>query len=119
MPREEPQKDGAPQKRSALWHAFQMDDPREINPSDEERALVDKLCAEVVRRRMTLPATMMLETSRPLGGVTAAALHFFEPFATAFVSPKQWGLLATFLERRGAVEFLIARLEALEDQRAR
>lgn len=119
MPPEEQPPGDPPRKHSAFRRAFQMDDPRTINPSEEERVLIDKLCAEVVRRHMTLPATMMLETSRPLGGVASAALHFFEPFATAFVSPKQWGLLAAFLERRGAVDFLIARLEELERQKAR
>ena len=40
-------------------------------------------------------------------------MHFFRPLLTAFVSaPERYDRLAALLERRGAVELLVRRLEA-------
>ncbi|MDA0803768.1 MAG: hypothetical protein O2819_08475 [Planctomycetota bacterium] len=103
-----------PTWRESLRHAFAMDDPDHADPSEPERALVDRLCREIVRRHMTGPAMVFLESYRPLGGVSAQALHFFQPFGSVFVDPKAWDTLAKFLERRGAVNYVLARLEEME-----
>jgi len=65
---------------------------------------------------MSGAALVFLESSRPLSGVGAAAMHFLQPFATAVVKPDLWSLLTRFLERAGAVEYLCLRIEALEQQ---
>ncbi len=103
-----------PTWRESLRHAFAMDDPDHADPTEPERALVDRLCREIVRRHMTGPAMVFLESYRPLGGVSAQALHFFQPFGSVFVDPKAWDTLAKFLERRGAVNYVLARLEERE-----
>ncbi len=113
----EPPAPQAPPRRSwreTFRHAFAMDDPDHADPTEPERALVDRLCREIVRRHMTGPAMVFLESYRPLGGVSAQALHFFQPFGSVFVDPKAWETLAKFLERRGAVNYVLARLEEME-----
>ncbi|MFM1822466.1 MAG: hypothetical protein RI967_732, partial [Planctomycetota bacterium] len=67
--------------REFLRNAFALDDGKPCAPSDDERAVLEPLAAEVVRRRMTAPALAFLEMSRPLNGLGAAAVHFFTPLA--------------------------------------
>ncbi|MEC8321875.1 MAG: hypothetical protein VX726_07710 [Planctomycetota bacterium] len=97
-----------------LRHAFAVEDPEDFAPTDREREAVEKICREVVRRRMTTPATMLLEMSRPLNYLGAQALHFFTPFASTVVDPDSWNAFASFVERRGSVEYLIRSIEDAE-----
>lgn len=97
-----------------LKHAFAVEDAEDFSPTERERIAAAKICAEVVRRRMTLPATMLLEMSRPLNYLGAQALHFFTPFASVLVDAKSWEDFASFVERRGSVEYLIRTIEDAE-----
>ena len=49
-----------------IRHAFALDPPGPAEPTEAERPIVDRLCREVVRRRLTVPAT------RFFGDVAAA-----------------------------------------------
>jgi len=102
--------------RSALRHAFHLQPPGPATPSPEEAAVVERIVQEIVRRRMSGAALVFLESSRPLSGVGAAAMHFLQPFATAVIKPELWSLLTRFLERAGSVEYLCLRIEDLERQ---
>jgi hypothetical protein len=67
----------------------------------------------VARRRLATPAILFLESSRPLGFVASQVMHFFRPLVGAVVKDAPaYDRLARLLERRGAVELLIRRLEA-------
>ena len=123
-----------------LQHAFDTRGPDEP-PSPAQLELVEKLCHEVVRRRLALPALVFLEMSRPLNTLTAQALHFLAPMLSMFSGqpaadarpssshtpaptdppapppPATHELLAQFLERRDSVGFLCDRIEALEKER--
>ena len=97
--------------KAKLRHAFAIDDPEDFEPTDRERELVRKICREVVRRRMTTPALMLLEMSRPLNSLGAQARHFFKPFGSVLVDPKAWEDFAAFVEKRGSVEFVCRSIE--------
>ena len=97
-----------------IKHAFAVEDPEDFAPTEKERVAAEKVCEEVVRRRMTLPASMLLEMSRPLNYLGAQALHFFTPFASVLVDAKSWEDFASFVERRGSVEYLIRTIEDCE-----
>ena len=97
--------------RERLKHAFAVEDPDDFEPTEKERAAVERICGEVVRRRMTTPALMLLEMSRPLNYLGAQALHFFSPFASVLVDPGAWETFAAFLERRGSVDYLCREIE--------
>jgi hypothetical protein len=101
---------------SAFRHAFHVQPPGPATPSPEEAAIVERIVQEIVRRRMSGAALVFLESSRPLSGIGAAAMHFLQPFATAVIKPGLWSLLTRFLERAGAVEYLCLRIEALEQE---
>jgi hypothetical protein len=98
-------------------HAFAIDSPGEIKPNETQRALVEKLCAEVVRRRLTAPALFMLEMSRPLNYVSAQFLHFLQPIATAIADAGEYENLTLFLEKRGSIDYICGRIEAHETER--
>lgn len=99
-----------------LKHAFAIDSPAQIAPNDTQRALVEKICNELVRRRLTTPALFMLEMSRPLDYVSAQFLRFLQPFVTVIADKKEYEYenLTLFLEQRGSVDYVCRRLEALE-----
>lgn len=100
----------------AHWfrHAFAIDPPGPAEPTDRERAVVEKLCAEVARRRLVTPALLMLEMSRPLNYVSAQVLHFFQPMVGVLANTADYEAFAAFLERRGSMDYLVQRLEAFE-----
>ena len=94
--------------------AFHIEPPGPAKPTPEEAVLVERIAQEIVKRRMSQPALLFLESSRPLAGVGAATMHFLQPFVSVVIPPTTWSTLATFLERSGSVEYLCLRIEALE-----
>lgn len=101
-----------------IRHAFAIEDAAAFEPTDREAAAAEKVCREIVRRRMTVPAVMLLEMSRPLNYLGAQALHFFQPFGTVLIEPGSWETFANFLERRGSVEYLARLIEDVEAEDA-
>jgi hypothetical protein len=97
-----------------LQHAFAVDPPGPAEPTEPQREVTERLCREVVRRRMTTPALMALEMSRPLNYLGSQALVFFRPFLQAITDADGHRHLAEFLEHRGSVEYLCRHIEALE-----
>ena len=61
-----------------LKHAFDTSGPDEP-PSAAQLELADKLCHEVVRRGLAIPALVFLEMSRPLNRLSSQAIHFLAP----------------------------------------
>lgn len=97
-----------------LKHAFAVESHRRLEVTPRQAELVDRLCAEVVRRRMVSVALLALETSRPLNFVAAQAIYFFEPIARALFDTRDVRELTQFLEQRGSVDYLMERLEQCE-----
>jgi len=104
--------------REFLRNAFALGDAnnKPCEPTDEQRALLAKLCAEVARRRMTGPALTFLEMSRPLNTLGAAAIHFFTPLASTLANPVALRQFAEFLDQRGSVDVLCQMLETAEKE---
>ena len=120
-----------------LKHAFDTSGPEEP-PSAAQLELADKLCQEVVRRGLAIPALVFLEMSRPLNRLSSQAIHFLAPMLGMFrmdantkdgsdsVQPSETSpekpaaaheILAQFLERPDSVEYLCQRIDALEKAR--
>ena len=97
-----------------LKHAFALDDADEAPPAAEQLAAAERICREVVRRRLTTPAIAFLEMSRPLNYVGAQTLHFFDPIMSAILEGDGHRHFAAFLERRESMEYLCRRIEQLE-----
>ena len=53
------------------------------------------------------------ERARTLGFLASQTMHFFRPIVqTIWNNPQTWDRVAKLLERRGAIELLLRRLEA-------
>ena len=102
-----------------LKHAFAVDPPGPAVPTPRQAEVIDRICREVVRRRLTTPALLMLEMSRPLNFVTAQAVHFFDPVVSAVTDADGHREFATFLEHRGSIEHLARRIEEMEAEAMR
>lgn len=96
-----------------LRHAFAVR-TADGEPTAAQLAIVERLAGEVVRRRLTPAAIAFLEMSRPLNYLGAQSLHFFAPLISAIVRSDEHEHLATFLERRDAIDRLCGRIEWLE-----
>src|SRR5580704_17293894 len=94
-------------------HAFALDPPGPLAPTDEERAVVERLCRILVRRRMNAPALAFLEMSRPLNRVAAQALYFFQPVASLALTGDDYNRFARFLDKSGSIDYLCRRIEDL------
>lgn len=110
------QPEGSRSMRSLEWlrHAFAVETAEAVEPTDEQRAIIDRVCRAIVRRRLTTPAILYLEMSRPLGFLTAQAIHFFSPIIGALTDAQGHRHFAAFLEQRGAVDYLLERLEEID-----
>jgi hypothetical protein len=97
-----------------LQHAFAVDPPGPAEPTVEQRAAVDAICREIVRRHLSTPALLFLEMSRPLNYIGSQTLHFFQPMIGVLTDSKGPEHFALFLEKRGSIEYICRRIEHLE-----
>jgi hypothetical protein len=100
-----------------LKHAFAIEGEGPIEPTDEQRPVIEALCRQVVARALTTPALVFLESVRPLNYVSSQALVFFSPIISAIADPAACRHLAEFLERRGSIDYLCRRIETLAAER--
>lgn len=77
----------------------------------DDLALLDRLANRVVELRMEVPAILALESGKPLSLVASQAMIFFEPFVQALFSFPDYRRYAALIERRGAIEALLTRIE--------
>ena len=99
-----------------LKHAFAVESSGVVEPTPRQAAAIDAVCREIAKRGMTLPAQMVLDSSGPLGFVAGQSLRFFEPYLALVLDPVGVREFAQFLEKRGAVEYIAKRLEAISNE---
>ena len=104
--------------KATLRHAFGVDAPGAVAPDVEDLPRFEALLQRIVARDMTGPAVLVLESWRPLNGVTAQAMHALTPFVGLMADVATWERLALYLQRRGSIPWLIERLERLALERA-
>lgn len=95
--------------------------------SREHRELADRLSREIVKRKLAIPALVLLEFSQPLRELGAEAMRFLAPFLE-ILRPEQDALsteqsepahrkLAELLRSPRAVEYLCQQIDELEKER--
>lgn len=100
--------------RALLAHAFAVEKPGPAKPTPAEAEVIDRVLREVIRRQMTLPASIFLESVRPMTYLGSQAMHFFGPFMNVLIEPHAYKAFTAFLEKRGAVDHLVIRMEELQ-----
>jgi len=86
---------------------------------DAERALLDKLAREVVRRGLTAPAILFLASMGPLNFVASQAMLFFAPMVGVLFERKDYDVMQRLLERRESIEHILSRIESEDAARGR
>ena len=105
--------------KETLHRAFAVDSSGPSDPTSEQQAAVDWFCRQVAKRHLTTPGLIALEMSRPLNFIGAQALHFFSPGVWALARQdnyEHYTHFSAFLENRGAVDYLVRRIEHFEAQ---
>jgi len=97
-----------------LKHAFAIEPAGMAIPTEAQLPVVQKVCQEIVRRKMSLPALAFLEMLRPMNNVGAQLLVFLQPFLDVVTDSTGPQLFAQFLEHRGAVDYLCDQIEQME-----
>ena len=90
----------------------------ESKPGDDVDGLLDKLAERVVGLRMTVPAILFLESSKPLNFVGSQMIGTFEPLVRTIFNWSDVERLRVALEDRGTIERLIVKIEDREARRA-
>ena len=100
-----------------LKHAFAIEQTEPAAPTPSQADFINRVCREVVRRQLTLPAQMLLETSVPMHYLAGQMLRFLEPVLATVLNPAEIRDFATFVEHRGSVEYICHRLDQLQSDR--
>lgn len=95
-------------------HAFDLGPKGPVEPTPAQRETIERILSVVARKGMTGPATLFLESVRPLNNIGASAIRFFEPIASGVVDQRALRDLSTFLELRGSIDWILHRLDVLE-----
>ncbi len=84
-------------------------------PSPERQAeLLAKISDQIVKRKLTVPAIMFLESVKPLSFIGSQALVFLQPIVQAVLNRKEYDELTLMMENRENVEKLLCEIEKQE-----
>lgn len=97
--------------RAKFQHAFALHPDGQPLTADEQ-ALLEKVAATVVNRRMAGPALLFLESAGPMNFLSSQALHFLVPILDLACDAREIERAACLLERRDAIPRLIELIEA-------
>ena len=103
--------------REKIRHAVAVDATGPAEPTDTQRVVVEKLLATIVERGMAQPAGIFLESWRPLGVLTGQGMQALSPFAGILLDQNAWKEVANYLDKRGAILWMLQRMDELETQR--
>lgn len=92
--------------RTELSHAFSTTSGAEVF-TIEDLALLDRVADAVVKRGMTAPATVFLESLGPMNFLGSQALHFLTPIVEWAFNAREVEQVARLLERRDTISRLI------------
>ena len=79
-----------------------------------DQQVLDQVAKKIVRFRMSVPAVLFLEMSKPMSVLGSSALVFFGPFITLFADSTKFYRFTELIEDRGNIEELIQTIERLE-----
>ena len=97
--------------REELSHAFSTKSEAEAF-TVEDLALLERVADAVVKRGMTAPATVFLESLGPMNFLGSQALYFLAPIVEWALNAKEIEHAARLLERRDTISRLITMIDA-------
>ena len=100
--------------RFVLHELFDVSGHCQLLGNGLDRELIDGVLRRIVAREMAGPASLFLESWRPLGAVTGQGMHALTPFVGVLMDADTWERLARYMQRRGAIPWMLDRLDALQ-----
>ena len=85
-------------------------------PEDEQEALLTKVATEIVRRRLTVPAILFLETCKPINFIGSQMLIALNPFVASIFNTAEYQKFALIIEKDANVELLTQLIEKLDGE---
>ena len=100
--------------KKGFKQAFAVGYEEEI--TKEEEQLLEKIARKIVKRRLSVPVIMILETFKPAGYISMQYLAFLEPYIKAIINVKEIGTFRKAIEKRKGIELLIKKIEFFENE---
>ncbi|MBD3402142.1 hypothetical protein GF420_04550 [candidate division GN15 bacterium] len=97
---------------SLFNRSMQLPDPEKDPLPEEQEEILEKVAHQVVKRGMTVPAIVFLESIKPLNYIGSQAMVFFEPIIQTVFNWRDYDTLRLALERRESIELMIQKIEA-------
>ena len=94
-------------------NAFSVSEESVLTAEDE--AMLAKIADFIVRRRMSAPAIVFLQSVKPLNFVGSQGLLILQPLAELLTSPREFARAQKLLERREGIELLVQQIEEREN----
>ncbi len=79
--------------------------------TEQDQALFDKLASFVVKRKMAAPAILFLESTKPLNFIGSQFLVVLGPMIKIFFNIVEYDRIVELMEKRDNVERLICTIE--------
>ena len=83
----------------------------ELQVTPQQAAAADRVAGFIRRHGLVTPAVLWLESVRPLAFVGSQFMHILSPTVTAFLPESHWHDMATLLEDRRGMNYLLTRIE--------
>ncbi len=85
----------------------------------EDILLLERIAAQVVKRRMTDPAILLVESCGPMNFIGSQVIHFLRPLLDLSCNTKEIERLAIILEKRNSLPLFVKILERMRDEGAK
>jgi len=86
-----------------------------IGNTQTAEQIIESVAEKIVRFRMSVPAILFLEMSKPMSVLGSSALVFFGPFITLFADSTKFYQFTELLEDRENIEKLLIAIEQKEE----
>jgi len=96
-----------------------MKDSQRTEATAEKRETLDRLAEKIIERRLSAPAILFLESSKPLSFLGNQAMVFFQPIVQTIFNFKTYDDIMDLLEDRDNIEYLLKKIEELEAEQQR
>ncbi len=93
---------------------WSMRGAKEETKGKERSEILDRFARKVVERRLSAPAILFLESTKPLSFLGNQTMVFFQPIVQSIFTFKSYDDIMLLLEDRENVECLLRRIEELE-----
>lgn len=79
--------------------------------NEEEEIIIKKIADSIIKRGLTAPSIMFLESVKNLNFIGSQVMLFFQPIVKAIFPTENYDKIQRILEKRCSIEYLIKAIE--------